>query len=306
MDGIIVPREGQRKCSRKPHGSCSPATPTRRTPSRRSTTSASISTSRKPWENEDLKIVLRNGLEKRILLKRLEDKISEVNKAHGELMNPAEGHPEGLRVSRSKTPSILIVDDEDMVLSSLRGPVRSTDRLRRPRSQHPEDAAIAQLERRPIDVVISDFLMPEMNGIELLKEVKATPAGHGAPSAHRLRRQGERDQGDQRRRASTTTSRSHGTTTRLLNIVRNALAEKSLSASSDKDSRARYSPEPPRRASKSKHRFLGAGARDGGQGTAEPAAPTDFPTFAAFVSRTSTDPARRSAETSSTSSAERQ
>ena len=41
----------------------------------------------KPWENEDLKIVLRNGLEKRILLKRLEDKIDEVNKAHGELMN---------------------------------------------------------------------------------------------------------------------------------------------------------------------------------------------------------------------------
>ena len=41
----------------------------------------------KPWENEDLKIVLRNGLEKRILMKRLEDKINEVNKAHGELMN---------------------------------------------------------------------------------------------------------------------------------------------------------------------------------------------------------------------------
>ena len=41
----------------------------------------------KPWENDDLKIVLRNGLEKRILLKRLEDKIAEVNKTHGELMN---------------------------------------------------------------------------------------------------------------------------------------------------------------------------------------------------------------------------
>lgn len=41
----------------------------------------------KPWENDDLKIVLRNGLEKRILMRRLEDKIDEVNKAHGELMN---------------------------------------------------------------------------------------------------------------------------------------------------------------------------------------------------------------------------
>ena len=40
----------------------------------------------KPWENDDLKIVLRNGLEKRQLIKRLEEKIAEVNKAHGELM----------------------------------------------------------------------------------------------------------------------------------------------------------------------------------------------------------------------------
>jgi response regulator RpfG family c-di-GMP phosphodiesterase len=41
----------------------------------------------KPWENEDLKLIIRNGLEKRILLKRLEEKIDEVNRAHGELLN---------------------------------------------------------------------------------------------------------------------------------------------------------------------------------------------------------------------------
>jgi response regulator RpfG family c-di-GMP phosphodiesterase len=41
----------------------------------------------KPWENDDLKLIIRNGLEKRILLKRLEDKISEVNRAHEELMS---------------------------------------------------------------------------------------------------------------------------------------------------------------------------------------------------------------------------
>ena len=41
----------------------------------------------KPWENDDLRLIIRNGLEKRILLQRLEDKISEVNKAHDELMN---------------------------------------------------------------------------------------------------------------------------------------------------------------------------------------------------------------------------
>lgn len=41
----------------------------------------------KPWENEDLKLIIRNGLEKRVLLRRLQDKISEVNKAHEELMS---------------------------------------------------------------------------------------------------------------------------------------------------------------------------------------------------------------------------
>jgi response regulator RpfG family c-di-GMP phosphodiesterase len=41
----------------------------------------------KPWENEDLKPIIRNGLEKRVLLKRLEEKIDEVNKAHTELLN---------------------------------------------------------------------------------------------------------------------------------------------------------------------------------------------------------------------------
>jgi DNA-binding NtrC family response regulator len=40
----------------------------------------------KPWENEDLRIIIRNGLEKRVLLKRLEAKIDEVNRAHDELL----------------------------------------------------------------------------------------------------------------------------------------------------------------------------------------------------------------------------
>ena len=41
----------------------------------------------KPWENDDLKLIIRNGLEKRILMKRLEEKIAEVNRAHDELLN---------------------------------------------------------------------------------------------------------------------------------------------------------------------------------------------------------------------------
>jgi DNA-binding NtrC family response regulator len=39
----------------------------------------------KPWDNEDLLLTIQNGLEKRLLLERLQDKISEVEKAHDEL-----------------------------------------------------------------------------------------------------------------------------------------------------------------------------------------------------------------------------
>ena len=39
----------------------------------------------KPWDNDDLLIVLRNGLERSRLLKRLQEKIVEINNAYDEL-----------------------------------------------------------------------------------------------------------------------------------------------------------------------------------------------------------------------------
>jgi cyclic di-GMP phosphodiesterase len=39
----------------------------------------------KPWDNEDLKLVIRNGLEKTTLLHQLEEKIQEVERAQREL-----------------------------------------------------------------------------------------------------------------------------------------------------------------------------------------------------------------------------
>jgi response regulator RpfG family c-di-GMP phosphodiesterase len=40
----------------------------------------------KPWANEELKVVIQNGLEKHVLLRRLEQKIAEVSLAQDELM----------------------------------------------------------------------------------------------------------------------------------------------------------------------------------------------------------------------------
>ena len=39
----------------------------------------------KPWDNDDLRLIIRNGLEKTVLLKQLESKVREVEKAQQEL-----------------------------------------------------------------------------------------------------------------------------------------------------------------------------------------------------------------------------
>lgn len=39
----------------------------------------------KPWNNDDLLIILRNGLAKNRLMKKLQDKIKQINDAYGEL-----------------------------------------------------------------------------------------------------------------------------------------------------------------------------------------------------------------------------
>ncbi len=39
----------------------------------------------KPWDNDDLLIIFRNGLEKQKLMKKLQSKISEINKAYSDL-----------------------------------------------------------------------------------------------------------------------------------------------------------------------------------------------------------------------------
>ena len=41
----------------------------------------------KPWDNEDILIIFRNGLEKIRLMNRLDEKIAEINKAYADLQN---------------------------------------------------------------------------------------------------------------------------------------------------------------------------------------------------------------------------
>jgi CheY-like chemotaxis protein/glycine cleavage system H lipoate-binding protein len=70
----------------------------------------------------------------------------------------------------SDDPKILVIDDEEVVHASLR-------KVLRRKGFEPEMVFSAQeglelLAARPFDLVITDLMMPEMNGIELLQELK--------------------------------------------------------------------------------------------------------------------------------------
>lgn len=69
------------------------------------------------------------------------------------------------------TPVIAIVDDEEMVLTSLRSFLLLETEYEVLTYNGPE-TALEELGRQPIDLVVSDYLMPGMNGIQFLLEVK--------------------------------------------------------------------------------------------------------------------------------------
>ncbi len=73
---------------------------------------------------------------------------------------------------RESQATILLVDDDALITSSLQGLFTLETDYEVLVFNDPV-AAAELAERRPIDVVISDFLMPGLNGVELLKRIRA-------------------------------------------------------------------------------------------------------------------------------------
>ncbi|MGD9173951.1 MAG: response regulator, partial [Desulfobacterales bacterium] len=67
---------------------------------------------------------------------------------------------------------VLLVDDDAMVLAGLRRQLRNQFRIDTALSG--EDALKLVQENGPYAVIVSDFMMPGMNGIEFLAYVKKT------------------------------------------------------------------------------------------------------------------------------------
>jgi DNA-binding NtrC family response regulator len=71
----------------------------------------------------------------------------------------------------SSEPVVMIVDDEDMVITSVRAFLTLETEYTVHGFTNPEEAA-RFLETHPVDVVVSDYLMPKINGLQLLGKAK--------------------------------------------------------------------------------------------------------------------------------------
>lgn len=70
-----------------------------------------------------------------------------------------------------QSPSVLIVDDEDMVITSIKAFLQLETSFRVYGFCDPEEA-VQFAGDHSVDVAVSDYLMPKMNGIELLARIK--------------------------------------------------------------------------------------------------------------------------------------
>ncbi len=74
-------------------------------------------------------------------------------------------------MNQNGTASVMIVDDEEMVIASLKAFLQLETDYHVHGFTDPEEAA-RFAEGNPVDVAVSDYLMPKMNGIQLLGRLK--------------------------------------------------------------------------------------------------------------------------------------
>ena len=71
----------------------------------------------------------------------------------------------------SQTPTVMLVDDEEMVATALRSFLELETRYRVLTFTSPL-RALKSLDDERVDVVVADFMMPEMDGVVFLREVR--------------------------------------------------------------------------------------------------------------------------------------
>lgn len=82
---------------------------------------------------------------------------------------------------RAAPPTVLVVDDEGAIRNALQAWFAASFPDARIETAGSGREALAILERGPVDVVLSDYHMPDMDGVEFLSHTKRL-----RPSAHRI------------------------------------------------------------------------------------------------------------------------
>ena len=123
-------------------------------------------------------------------------------------------------------PRILAVDDDALVLGALESLFALETEYAVSVHSDPKDA-ITELERNSVDLIISDFLMPKMNGIEFPHRSASTATRCRPNLTHRFRRQAERHSAINEA-GSIISRKALGQRSLALLLIRNALEERSL------------------------------------------------------------------------------
>jgi len=76
-------------------------------------------------------------------------------------------------MNRQGKISVLIVDDNDVMRTMLRGILRSEDEYDVVGEARDGEAAVAMVERLKPEIVCLDVMMPKMTGLDALREIKA-------------------------------------------------------------------------------------------------------------------------------------
>ncbi|MGD8276839.1 MAG: response regulator [Gemmatimonadota bacterium] len=74
-------------------------------------------------------------------------------------------------MTTSHTPTVMVVDDEEMVATALRNFLRFETQYRILAYTDPAQALEAVIAEK-VDVIVADFMMPGMDGIEFLRRVR--------------------------------------------------------------------------------------------------------------------------------------